>query len=186
MRFSNLLKGRTTESAIRLLLESIGYRVTPLGVEKLLEEVKHLDAAEYASLDLPPYFRYLPDFAVSDPNMNEVFFIEVKFRKTFGYDVADELHDTLSEQLNFWDQTYTLLSVAEPAHDYVSEEFFEHRYMRVIHSDNIDVLKERDTDPGKLFWKLDQLKDLFPAFEEGEEEKRADAITKIFRELGNL
>jgi hypothetical protein len=51
--FVNTAKAQVTQSLIKLLCEHAGYRVTRLGVEELLNEVKYLDRDQYAALELP-------------------------------------------------------------------------------------------------------------------------------------
>ncbi len=76
----NMIKGRIAETLIQELFLSLGYNVFHYGMEntipgimKLLKGVKSEVATE---------IRRMPDFVIQNPNTNEVFFIEVKFRKS--------------------------------------------------------------------------------------------------------
>lgn len=76
----NMIKGRIAETLIQELFLSLGYNVFHYGMEntipgimKLLKGVKSEVATE---------IRRMPDFVVQNPKTDEVFFIEVKFRKS--------------------------------------------------------------------------------------------------------
>lgn len=76
----NMIKGRIAETLVQELFLSLGYNVFHYGMEntipgimKLLKGVKSEVATE---------IRRMPDFVIQNPNTNEVFFIEVKYRKS--------------------------------------------------------------------------------------------------------
>ena len=76
----NMIKGRIAETLVQELFLSLGYNVFHYGMEntipgimKLLKGVKSEVATE---------IRRMPDFVIQNPKTDEVFFIEVKFRKS--------------------------------------------------------------------------------------------------------
>jgi hypothetical protein len=78
MLFSNIIKGQVAQTLVKILLERAGYRVTRLGIEELFQEVVHLDAGQYANLNLPENLRFLPDLLVADSTIEKAFLVEVK------------------------------------------------------------------------------------------------------------
>jgi hypothetical protein len=79
----NMIKGRIAETLVQELFLSLGYNVFHYGMEntipgimKLLKGVKSEVATE---------IRRMPDFVIQNPKNDEVFFIEVKFRKSGEY-----------------------------------------------------------------------------------------------------
>ena len=111
---ANLLRGRLAERILTIFLERGGYRVTRLGIEELFDEVKYLDREHYLALGLPEQLRTLPDLLVADPGVTWAKLIEVKFRRSFGRDTANELFATLTNQRLRWPQSYAVIIVAEP------------------------------------------------------------------------
>lgn len=83
----NMIKGRIAETLVQELFLSLGYNVFHYGMEntipgimKLLKGVKSEVAQE---------IRRMPDFVVQNPKSDEVFFIEVKFRKSGEFTLKD-------------------------------------------------------------------------------------------------
>ena len=82
-----MIKGRIAETLIEELFLSLEFNVFRYGMEntvpgimKLLKEVRG---------DVANTIRKMPDFIIQNPKTNEVFFIEVKFRKDEGYSLSD-------------------------------------------------------------------------------------------------
>ena len=114
MTFASLLRGRLAERIIVSLLERGGFRVTRLGIEELLDEIKYLPRDQYVGLGLPPQLRTLPDLLVADPRVSWARLLEIKFRRRFDDEVARELHGAISEQRQFWPESWALVMIAEP------------------------------------------------------------------------
>ncbi len=82
-----MIKGRIAETLIEELFLSQGYNVFRYGMEnsvpgimKLLQDVKS---------DVAEQIRRMPDFIVQNPETNEVFFIEVKYRTSEEFSFND-------------------------------------------------------------------------------------------------
>jgi hypothetical protein len=137
MSFTSVLKGRLAERILVTLLERGGYRVARVGIEELFDEVKYLSQDEYLELKLPPQLRTLPDLLVADATVSWAKLIEVKFRRTFDGEVAAELHDKLSEQRKYWQESYAILMIGEP---FVEGGGFHQDFIRVIPPGQTDLL----------------------------------------------
>jgi hypothetical protein len=129
MDFSNVLRGRIAERILVTLLERGGYRVTRLGIEELFDEVKYLPQSEYLALHLPVELRTLPDLLVADAKVSWAKLVEVKFRRAFTKEVAEELHATLSEQRRYWKDSYAVIMIGEA---FDKTHRFHQDYVRVI------------------------------------------------------
>jgi hypothetical protein len=200
---ANLLRGRLAVQILTTLLERSGYRVTRLGIEELFDEVKYLDRQHYLALGLPEQLRTLPDLLVADPGVTWAKLIEVKFRRTFGRNTADELFATLTEQRSFWPQSYAVIIVGEP---FLPGDGYHQDHIRVIPPNQIELLRgprgidipTDERDAMHLLWA--QLPTLSTIFrfrdfehfgEEGKHRERdfwndADLIASVIRELGHL
>jgi hypothetical protein len=199
----NLLRGRLAEQILTVLLERAGYRVTRLGIEVLFDEVKYLDRERYIGLGLPQHLRTLPDLLVADPGVTWAQLIEVKFRRSFCRATADELFATLSEQREFWPDSYAVVMLGQPFHPAAR---FHQDYIRVIPPGETERLlgpaginiPTEEQDAMALLW--DQLPTLgrifrfrdFDQFGEHRDDhgreffSDADFITAAIRELGRL
>jgi hypothetical protein len=110
MQFDSKLKGNITEIISATLFETHGYRVIPLGVEKVVREIVSLDQEQYSKLDLPATLRSMPDFLVSEIDMSFAWLIEVKYRKSFSSFKKDEaLKLKLISQAEKWGEFWVLL-----------------------------------------------------------------------------
>ena len=83
-----MIKGRIAETLIEELFLSLGYNVFRYGMEntvpaitKLLQDVKS---------EVADTIRRMPDFVVQHPIRKDVYFIEVKFRKSGQFDISDK------------------------------------------------------------------------------------------------
>lgn len=200
---ANVLRGHLAERILTMLLERSGYRVTRIGIEEVFDDVKHLDREHYHALGLPERLRSLPNILVTDPGVKWAKLIEVKFRRSFGRNTADELWGTLTEQRTFWPESYAVIIIGEP---FLPNARFHQDYIRVIPPNETELLKgpggvnipTDECDAMELLW--EQLPNLskilqpcdFKHFgEEGEYRGRefwnnADFIATAIRELGRL
>lgn len=76
----NMIKGRIAETLIQELFLSLGYNVFHYGMENTIPGVMEL--LKGVRSDVANEIRRMPDFVIQNPKTNEVFFIEVKFRKS--------------------------------------------------------------------------------------------------------
>ena len=83
-----MIKGRIAETLVEELFLSLGYNVFRYGMEntvpaitKLLQDVKS---------EVADSIRRMPDFVIQHPVRKEVYFIEVKFRKSEEFDINDK------------------------------------------------------------------------------------------------
>lgn len=73
--------GNFAKELVRGLLEESGYRVYPYGYESFLSDIKYeLHRKKLARTDSVKRLRSHPDLVVYDDRINEVTFVEVKFR----------------------------------------------------------------------------------------------------------
>lgn len=116
MRFDSRLKGNLTEIIGVTLFEDAGYRVVPLGVEKVVREITTLNLKEYKELRLSKTLCSLPDFLITEADMTKAWMVEIKYRKNFkAFKTCGRLKDALGEQAEKWGDIYILLFVGEPA-----------------------------------------------------------------------
>ncbi|WP_435138541.1 hypothetical protein [Formosa sp. A9] len=76
----NMIKGRIAETLIQELFLSLGYNVFHYGMENTIPGIMEL--LKGVRSDVANEIRRMPDFVIQNPKTNEVFFIEVKFRKS--------------------------------------------------------------------------------------------------------
>ncbi|MFD2726279.1 hypothetical protein [Hyunsoonleella rubra] len=79
----NMIKGRIAETLIQELFLSLGYNVFHYGMEKTIPGI--IELLKGVKTEVANEIRRMPDFVVQNPKTNEVFFIEVKFRKSGEY-----------------------------------------------------------------------------------------------------
>ncbi|MDG1731049.1 MAG: hypothetical protein P8K68_01585 [Algibacter sp.] len=75
----NMIKGRIAETLIQELFLSLGYNVFHYGMENTIPGIMEL--LKGVKTEVANEIRRMPDFVIQNPSTNEVFFIEVKFRK---------------------------------------------------------------------------------------------------------
>jgi hypothetical protein len=200
---ANLLRGHLAERILTTSLERGGYRVTRLGIEELFDEVKLLDRDHYLALDLPEHLRAIPDLLVADAGVTWAKLIEVKFRRSFSRDTADELFTTLTNQRLFWPQSYAVIIISEP---FLPDSRFHQDYIRVISPGETELLKARrgvdvpedERDAMHLVWqqlpmltKLFRFRDFEYFGEQGKHRGRdfwgsLDFVTTAIRELRRI
>ncbi|MDK2912830.1 MAG: hypothetical protein PWR29_1787 [Methanolobus sp.] len=83
----NMIKGRIAETLIEELFLYLGYSVFRYGMENTVPGIMKLLAG--VRNDVATNIRRMPDFVVQNPNNGEVFFIEVKFRKSESFKFSD-------------------------------------------------------------------------------------------------
>lgn len=83
-----MIKGRIAETLIEELFLSLGYNVFRYGMENTVPGVVRL--LKDVRGDVADNIRRMPDFVIQNPNTNQVYFIEVKFRKDGNFDKNDK------------------------------------------------------------------------------------------------
>lgn len=76
----NMIKGRIAETLIQELFLSLGYNVFRYGMENTIPGIMEL--LKGVKSEVATEIKRMPDFVIQSPKTNEVFFIEVKFRKS--------------------------------------------------------------------------------------------------------
>ena len=74
----NMIKGRIAETLIQELFLSLNYNVFRYGMENTIPGI--MDLLKGVRSDVADDIRRMPDFVIQNPNTNEVYFVEVKFR----------------------------------------------------------------------------------------------------------
>ena len=114
MEFESKLKGNLTEAVASTLFENAGYRVVPLGIEKVVREVSTLDQKSYSKLELSQTLRLMPDLLITEVDMNKAWLVEVKYRRKFeDFKNCEKLKKHLLEQAKRWGDFWILLFVGE-------------------------------------------------------------------------
>jgi hypothetical protein len=107
------LSGHLVASLVEVLLVDAGYQVIPLGIERIIRELRTADADRFRDV-APPQLRALPDFFVIEPELNRGRLVEVKFRRY--------LHSKLVEDIaavqEHWAPMVLVLAVAEPPEEW--------------------------------------------------------------------
>ena len=75
----NMIKGRIAEALIEELFLNLKYNVFRYGMENTVPGI--LKLLKGVRGDVADKIRRMPDFVIQNPKTNEIFFIEVKFRK---------------------------------------------------------------------------------------------------------
>lgn len=83
----NMIKGRIAETLIQELFLSLNYNVFRYGMENTIPGIMEL--LKGVKSDVAEEIKRMPDFVVQNPNTNEVFFIEVKFRASETFKFSD-------------------------------------------------------------------------------------------------
>lgn len=83
----NMIKGRIGETLIQELFLSLKFNVFRYGMENTIPGIMEL--LKGVRSDVADEIRRMPDFVVQNPNTNEVFFIEVKFRASETFTKKD-------------------------------------------------------------------------------------------------
>ena len=83
----DMIKGRIAETLIEELFLSLGFNVYRYGMENTVPGIMKL--LKGVRSDVANNIRRMPDFVIQDPKTNEVYFIEVKFRKNEEFQFSD-------------------------------------------------------------------------------------------------
>ena len=83
----NMIKGRIAETLIQELFLSLDYNVFKYGMENTIPGIMTL--LQGVRDDVAEQIKQMPDFVVQNPKTKEVHFVEVKFRKSETYTLAD-------------------------------------------------------------------------------------------------
>ena len=176
-----------TQTLLVALFERGGYRVTRLGIEELLAEVKHIDLQQYLRLNLPLQLRYLPDLMVVELDMTNAFLVEVKFRRRFDQEAAESLHHELGKQRERWPQSYAVVMLAEA---FECEATYHQDYIRVLRPGETDLLVDTQLSLAQRWEKLHHLQRVFKRFNNDkyihDVQKSADTLTQTLRDLAKL
>jgi hypothetical protein len=108
-KFENMLKGNIAQTLFKTLLEDAGYSVVPFGVEGVYREIR--DLTTY--VPLPPALQKMPDFVVTNKAKNEIYLVEVKYRKEWDIPILGKLGERLQEQFCHWNPLYLVFFVGE-------------------------------------------------------------------------
>ena len=190
-----LVKGQLTQTLFCSLLERGGYRITRLGLEELLYELRLLSREQYLTLGLPENLRSLPDFLFSTKDLTQAWLVEVTFRKVFIDVTINELIGKLVYQRQSWPTSLAVVMLGSPEIDAMR---FHQDYMRVIPSGELDLLRvDEDTKQrveaegvqsvSSLIWnRLPTLLRIFPGLQEQGISRGMDETTRILKSLSAL
>lgn len=79
----NMIKGRIAETLIQELFLSLGYNVFRYGMENTIPGIMEL--LKGVKSEVATEIKRMPDFVIQNPNSSDVYFVEVKFRKSGAY-----------------------------------------------------------------------------------------------------
>lgn len=83
----NMIKGRIAETLIQELFLSLDYNVFRYGMENTIPGI--IELLQGVKSEVATEIRRMPDFVIQNPKTNEVYFIEVKFRKSGVFTLSD-------------------------------------------------------------------------------------------------
>lgn len=83
----NMIKGRIAETLIQELFLSLNYNVFRYGMENTIPGI--IELLKGVKSDVATEIRRMPDFVIQNPNTNEVYFVEVKFRASGKFALKD-------------------------------------------------------------------------------------------------
>jgi len=83
----NMIKGRIAETLIQELFLSLGYNVFRYGMENTIPGI--IELLKGVKSEVATEIKRMPDFVIQNPKTNEVYFIEVKFRKSGTFTMKD-------------------------------------------------------------------------------------------------
>lgn len=82
-----MIKGRIAETLIEELFLSLNYNVFRYGMENTVPGIMNL--LKGVRSDVADNIRRMPDFVIQNPQTNQVYFIEVKFRAKEEFSIKD-------------------------------------------------------------------------------------------------
>ena len=83
----SMIKGRIAETLIEELFLSLNYNVFRYGMENTVPGIMKL--LKKVRGDVADNIRRMPDFVIQNPNTNQVYFVEVKFRAKEEFSLKD-------------------------------------------------------------------------------------------------
>lgn len=83
----NMIKGRIAETLIQELFLQLKYNVFRYGMENTIPGI--MDLLKGVKSEVANEIKRMPDFVVQNPNNNEVYFVEVKFRANEKFSFSD-------------------------------------------------------------------------------------------------
>jgi hypothetical protein len=83
-----MIKGRIAETLIEELFLVLGYNVFRYGMENTVPAITKL--LHNVKSEVADSIRRMPDFVIQHPTRKDVYFIEVKFRKSGKFDINDK------------------------------------------------------------------------------------------------
>ena len=84
----SMIKGRIAETLIEELFLSLGYNVFRYGMENTVPGIMKL--LKGIKTEVADNIRRMPDFVIQHPHKKDVYFIEIKFRKSETFDINDK------------------------------------------------------------------------------------------------
>jgi hypothetical protein len=190
--FPNIIKAQVTQSLIASLLERGGYRVTRLGIEELIGEIKALNLDEYHNLGLPTQLRTLPDLLVANKEMTEIHLVEVKYRRRFDPKSRQSLYKELSKQREYWQGIVAIIVIGE---SFLPGGRLHQDYIRVLPGNETGRLikqpsedaREANITEEERWTSLPMIQHVFRSFLATEAlYKYADYLTRVIKELKKL
>jgi Holliday junction resolvase-like predicted endonuclease len=181
--FVDLTKAQVTQGLAVAFFEHAGYRVTRLGVEERLGEIKQLDADAYSQLALPKQLRSLPDLIVTEPDLKSAHLVEVKYRRNLADPGVAELIRKLTEQFEFWPNTVVVLFLGESLWEgrgYIQD------HLRAIQQRDLEKLSDTRHD---LQWRVESLPLVHRVFQRLTSDvfhAHADRISRIIQKLAEM
>jgi len=82
-----MIKGRIAETLVEELFLSLGYNVFRYGMENTVPGIMKL--LKGVRSDVADTIRKMPDFVIQNPNTDQVYFVEVKFRASEEFSLND-------------------------------------------------------------------------------------------------
>ena len=157
MEFKNRLKGNIAQSLLETLLEDVKYRIVPLGIEKVIREVKSLSLEKYQELGLPSALRKLPDFFIASPNLDKNWLVEVKFRKKWDEKTRNQIGISIVDQAKQWTPLYIAIFLSEAAGPNDTPANYL-RVCRLTFNNELGILKKTTVVDGMNFTEIENFK----------------------------
>lgn len=146
MEFHQRIKGKLTETLVSELLGHAGYKVAPLGIEQIIREVKDVESK---TSNLPQQLRTLPDFLVTDAQMQNSWLVEVKYRHQWNEKAISDIEDTLTKQVDYWGRVYCLIFLGNCDDGTVTASSRSGIFQLVLKGDKLGYINQ-----GKIYpWK---------------------------------
>lgn len=181
--FNEVIKAQVTQSLLTAMLENAGYRVSRLGVEERLAEIKYLDKHRYDALRLPVQLRLLPDLLVTDQELTVAHLVEVKHRSYWDRQTIRGLCERLQAQLSHWPGMLSVVFLSEPLWD---ERCYIQDHVRACRASDISMLRDDTLAPSTRWDRLPLLHHVLPGLKCDDYLTRADGVTHMVMALGDM